>query len=257
MKNEEITLVIILLIVVIIAVLILSLTPAETNPKNLTVDSAQLTQSTQKAKPGDPVIRFDKLNNIKGANRCGLIALLTILLIVIIGVVSQLSGTGKSAQKNQVGIANQLSESQNAGDKALAPSEMLNFVAFENYETILVVYAFMFAIVYKNCSILCSKLGCLGARRPVVAPINQLVMTLMISGTITYGIVVGTGYLLAVPDIIGAIIVVAMTIGVLGVITSLGRRFSDMSVLVSHGVITALGFILGCLICDLDPSVMQ
>ena len=50
MKNEEVALIIILLIVVIIAVSVLSLASADTNPKNLTVNPAQITQPAQKAK---------------------------------------------------------------------------------------------------------------------------------------------------------------------------------------------------------------
>ena len=251
MKNEEITLVIILLIVVIIAVLILSLTPAETNPKNLTVDSAQLTQSTQKAKPGDPVVRSDKLN-IKRINRCGLIALLTISLIVIIGVVSQLSETGESAQKDQVGMANQLSESQNTGDKPLIFFKTPMFIIFE---ITLIAYAFMGAIACRYLRLAFPGQTPLNATGPVIEPTDRLAMTTISSGTITYGIAIGIGSLIAVPNIIGIIMIIAILIAIstIAIRASNSNEINEMDLSVLIGIVVALGFIIG----SLHPSVIQ
>ena len=61
MKNEEILSIVILLIVIITAVSVLILASADTNPKNLTVDSDQIIRPAQKAKTDTPAILITAL----------------------------------------------------------------------------------------------------------------------------------------------------------------------------------------------------
>ena len=117
MKNEEILSIVTLLIVIITAVSVLSLASADTNPKNLTVDSDQIVRPAQKAKTNTPAILI------------GTTALIT--TIPVATLLAAKSKTGELALKHQ-SLGELAPKSLNLSDISLIPSTSLSVLSADH-----------------------------------------------------------------------------------------------------------------------------